>query len=89
MMDYPDRRPTPRGSLFLRLQLLQGDISVGISERGKEIKRRRHRKIKMAQIRRRAAKATESEKVVLAEKIRKLTPGAEVVITALGLEDRS
>ena len=62
---------------------------MGISERGKEIKRRRHRKAKMTQLRKRAAKATESEKVVIAAKIRALTPGAEGLIATLGLEPNS
>ena len=42
----------------------------------------------MVILERRAATATASEKVILAEKIRKLTPGAEVHITRLALEER-
>lgn len=37
---------------------------------------------------RRAATATVSEKAILAEKIRKITPGAEELITRLALEER-
>ncbi|MEX2121038.1 MAG: DUF6800 family protein [Pirellulales bacterium] len=52
----------------------------GISERGKEIKRRRHRRKKLAAWSRRLKKATVSERNMIAEKIRQLTPGGEVVI---------
>jgi Family of unknown function (DUF6800) len=53
---------------------------VGISERGKEIKRRRHRRKKLSHLAQRLKKATVSEKLVIAAKIRNLTPGAEVLI---------
>jgi hypothetical protein len=52
----------------------------GISERGKEIKRRRHRRKKLAHLAKRLKKATVSEKSMIAAKIRNLTPGAEVII---------
>jgi hypothetical protein len=61
---------------------------VGISERKKEIKRRRHRLKKLGQLGKRLAKATVSEKGVIAEKVRRLTPGAEVIIADWGLEER-
>lgn len=61
---------------------------MGISERQKEIKRRRHRKEKLAQLKRRAEKASASEKAVIAAKIRRLTPGAEEIIARWGLEER-
>ncbi len=51
-----------------------------ISERGKEIKRRRHRRKKLAHLAKRLEKATVSEKLVIAAKVRNLTPGAEVLI---------
>ena len=57
-------------------------------ERMRELRRRRSRKKKMTKLKRRAAKANTSEKTVIAAKIRRLTPGAEVVISALGLEER-
>jgi hypothetical protein len=59
----------------------------GISERGKEIKRRRHRRKKLAQLARRLKKATVSEKGIIAAKIRRLTPGAEVIIDAWQLRE--
>ena len=55
------------------------------SERRRELRRRRHRKQKIEQIKRRAAKASASEKQVLAEKLRQLTPGANEIIQQLGL----
>ena len=60
----------------------------GISNRMKEVKRRRHRRQKLAKLQSRLKKATTSEKLAMAEKIRKLTPGCETVITRMGLEDR-
>ncbi len=61
---------------------------MGSSERQKEIKRRRHRKKKVELWKKRAAKATASEKAHIAGKLRKLTPGAEVIINQLELEER-
>ena len=60
---------------------------MGISERGKEIKRRRHRRKKLAQWTKRLKKATVSEKAMITAKIRNLTPGAEVVIDRLQLRE--
>ncbi len=42
----------------------------------------------MAILKRRASKANVSEKVTIANKIRRLTPGAEQIIATLGLEER-
>jgi hypothetical protein len=53
---------------------------LGISERKKEIKRRRHRRRKLAHLGKRLKKATVSEKTLIVNKIRNLTPGAEVII---------
>lgn len=60
----------------------------GISERHKEIKRRRHRRKKVTALKTRLAKATVSEKHVIAEKLRQLTPGAETIIATWGMEER-
>lgn len=54
---------------------------MGISNRGKEIKRRRKRREKFAKWSRRLEKATPSEKQEIAAKLRRLTPGADVKIT--------
>ena len=60
----------------------------GISNRMKEIKRRRHRKQKVAKFQTKVKKATTSEKLVMAEKLRKMTSGAEVLIAKMGLAER-
>jgi hypothetical protein len=60
----------------------------GVSDRMQEIRRRRHRKKKFAALERKLGKATASDKLAMAEKLRRLTPGAEVVIARLGLEER-
>jgi hypothetical protein len=61
---------------------------VSSIERVRELKRRRHRKAKVAKLARRAVKATASEKAVIAEKIRRLTPGGEEIVTRLALEEK-
>jgi Family of unknown function (DUF6800) len=71
----PSKRPCSKGST----KSPEGSF-VGISERGKEIKRRRHRRKKLAQLAGRLQKATVSEKLAIAAKVRSLTPGAEFLI---------
>ena len=60
----------------------------GISDRKQEIKRRRKRRTKINHFKRKLKKATTSEKLVMAEKIRKMTPGAATIIGDLALEER-
>ncbi|MEI8318365.1 MAG: DUF6800 family protein [Planctomycetia bacterium] len=60
----------------------------GISNRMKEIKRRRHRKQKVAKFALKLKKATQSERLVIATKLRRMTAGAEVLIARMGLDDR-
>ena len=60
----------------------------GISNRMKEIKRRRHRKKKLTKFESKLKKATTSEKLVMADKLRKMTPGCNDLIARMGLEDR-
>lgn len=55
------------------------------SEREREIRRRRKRKKAVAKLRARAARATGSEKQVIADKLRNMTPGAPELIKAMGL----
>jgi hypothetical protein len=59
----------------------------GISDRKQEIRRRRHRKKKINTFERKLKTASASDKTAIAEKIRKLTPGAELVIGRLGLQE--
>lgn len=61
---------------------------MGISNRHKEIKRRRHRRKKLVVLGRRAQKANASEKTVIAHKLRGLTSGAEVIIERWNLEEK-
>ena len=61
---------------------------MGSSERRKEINRRRHRRKKLELFKRKMAKATVSEKQHIAGKLRSLTPGAEMIIDAMSLEER-
>jgi len=61
---------------------------VSICERKKELKRRRHRRKKVKLLGRRLKKATVSERGVIAEKIRKLTPGGEQILSAWGIQER-
>lgn len=60
----------------------------GISERAKEIKRRRHRRKKLDVFHRKLKTATTSEKQIIAEKLRNMTPGAETIIQNLKLTAR-
>lgn len=61
---------------------------MSISERKKELKRRRHRRKKVDALKRRVSKATTSEKAHIASKVRKMTIGAEGIIAGMGLEER-
>jgi hypothetical protein len=76
-----------KASVWLVTILTVGVLGVAI-ERMRELRRRRSRKRKLSILKRRAAKANASEKGVIATKLRKLTPGADVVIARLGLEER-
>jgi hypothetical protein len=58
---------------------------MSISERKKELRRRRKRREKLTALHKRLAKATKSEQVEMARKVRGITPGAEVVIANWGL----
>ena len=61
---------------------------MGCNERQKEIKRRRKRRVKLKMFRAKAPKASASEKAVIATKLREMTPGAELLVQELGLEER-
>jgi hypothetical protein len=51
-----------------------------MSERKRELARRRHRTKKKAQFSRKLKTATVSEKAIIADKLRAMTPGAETII---------
>jgi hypothetical protein len=58
---------------------------MSISERKKEIRRRRKRREKLTHLKKRLGKATKSEQVEMTRKVREMTPGAEVIISNWGL----
>jgi hypothetical protein len=58
------------------------------SERRKEIKRRRHRRKKVARYQRKLDGATVSEMGTMAEKLRALTPGGQEIADRWELEKR-
>lgn len=53
---------------------------MGCSERQKELRRRRKRRVKLEHFRKRLDKATQSEKIEIARKLREMTPGANLLI---------
>ncbi len=57
------------------------------TERSRELRRRRARSKKLVKLTARAAKSNKTEKGVIIDKLRKLTPGADEVIGRLGLKD--
>jgi hypothetical protein len=71
-----------------RNMAIDKEFDVPLSERRKELKRRRHRRRKLAHYRAKLETATVSEKTHMAQKIRRMTPGAEEVVDTLGLEER-
>jgi hypothetical protein len=56
------------------------------TERQRELRRRRARSRKISNLSAKVKKANKSEKAVIAQKLRKLTPGAEQLITAWNLK---
>jgi uncharacterized protein with von Willebrand factor type A (vWA) domain len=61
------------------------ELQLSISERKKEIRRRRKRREKLVHLKKRLPKATKSEQMEIARKVRDITPGAEVIIENWGL----
>ena len=57
---------------------------MSCSERKRELRRRRHRRKKVNLLARKLKKATVSERSVIAEKLRALTPGGETIVLRLG-----
>lgn len=55
------------------------------SERQREIRRRRKRRQGVQALKKRLEKATASEKIEIARKLRGMTPGAELLIEQWGL----
>ena len=59
---------------------------MGCSERTKEIKRRRHRKVKVAKLKRQYDAADASGKQLVIEKLGRLTPGASEILNNWGVK---
>ncbi len=59
---------------------------MSISERQKEIRRRRKRRANYADMKSKLGKADAATKTRMCEKLRKMTPGADDLIKAWGLE---
>lgn len=62
---------------------------MSASERRRELRRRRHRRKKVQILKRKATRASASEKAHLADKLRRLSPGAVQLIANLGLGESS
>ena len=60
---------------------------MGCSERQKELRRRRKRREKLDHFRKRLVKATQSEKIEIARKLREMTPGAKQIIESWKLAE--
>jgi hypothetical protein len=58
------------------------------SERQRELRRRRHRKQKVAKLQKKLKAGSAGDKGLVAEKLRQLTPGAEDIIRRWGLADQ-
>ena len=58
------------------------------SERQRELRRRRHRKQKVAKLQKKLQTGSAGDKGLVAEKLRRLTPGAEEIISRWGLADQ-
>jgi hypothetical protein len=56
------------------------------TERTRELRRRRHRRHQVAKLLARAEKGGAAEKALVCDKLRRLTPGAAVIIKDRGLD---
>jgi len=61
---------------------------VSCSERKRELRRRRHRRSKISILARKLEKATVSERTLMADKLRALTPGGNGIAARWELEKR-
>ena len=61
---------------------------MSCSERKRELRRRRSRRKKVSILARKLQKATVSERAIIADKLRSLTPGGETIIARWELEKR-
>ena len=59
---------------------------MGCSERTKEVKRRRHRKVKVVKLKRQYEAADASGKQEVIAKLTRLTPGADDILANWGVQ---
>jgi hypothetical protein len=59
---------------------------VGCSERTKEVKRRRHRKVKVVKLKRQYEAADTAGKKAVVDKLTRLTPGADDILSNWGVK---
>jgi hypothetical protein len=81
------KAPARYKDVFAKTRILRSFAVGGISDRKQEIDRRRHRRQKLAKLKVKLKKANASEKALIVQKIRQLTPGAETIIANWGLSE--
>lgn len=59
---------------------------MGCSERTKEVKRRRHRKVKVGKLKRQYEAGDAAEKKNVIDKLTRLTPGADDILSNWGVK---
>ncbi|MGY8730901.1 MAG: DUF6800 family protein [Pirellulales bacterium] len=59
---------------------------MGCSERTKEVKRRRHRKVKVGKLKRQYEAGDTAEKKNVIDKLTRLTPGADDILSNWGVK---
>ncbi|MEQ1825663.1 MAG: DUF6800 family protein [Pirellula sp.] len=64
------------------IQFILKRIPMAGTERQRELRRRRHRKSKLELLHKKSEKSSKAEKSVIAQKVRRLSPGAEQLIRA-------
>jgi len=74
-------------SRVIHKSVIQRRFPVGCSERQKEIRRRRKRRVQLGHLQKRLGKATPSEKLEIVRKLRAMTPGSEVLIASWKLAE--
>jgi hypothetical protein len=79
--DLPQKR-------FPRARSISRSQYVSCSERKRELRRRRHRRKKISIFGKKLEKATVSERTVIAEKLRALTPGGREIVARWELDKR-
>lgn len=72
----------------VKIDKIQEIYQVSMSERKRELRRRRKRREKVAHMKSKLDKADSETKTKMAEQLRRMTVGAEVIIKNWGLEQQ-